>query len=282
MDNRDEIAEHYNQAKGISVVGRNLSKIINIRNMNNYIKSILINEFTKENAAVLDLGCGRGGDLRKYKNQNIKYYHGIDIAEKSIEAARERVQKLYPSFIVKFSAKDAYGTDWDLKQTFDVISCQFSFHYAFKTKEIFENTVKNISGHLNKNGSFIATIPNTNVVLGRYGRYGNNYGNQFYRIEFLEKYEDIVKKSELFGVGYNFYLEEAIDNCIEYLIDIKAMIKMFEKYGLKMVLYQDFLQFYNSLCGKYQDLHEIIIKKRLSIDEQKVIELYSVIVFEKL
>lgn len=65
MDN-EQVATHYNDRQQETRRSRNLSPIICMRNFNNWLKSVLINLHTRPGYSVLDLCCGKGGDLRKW------------------------------------------------------------------------------------------------------------------------------------------------------------------------------------------------------------------------
>lgn len=79
-DNHTKIvASHYNsiEEKGLDV--RNKSKILYMRNFNNWVKSMLINEYLSKIKSNLQLGaplrvmdmcCGKGGDLYKWQKGN--------------------------------------------------------------------------------------------------------------------------------------------------------------------------------------------------------------------
>ena len=43
---------------------------------------------------ILDLGCGKGGDLLKWQKDMVSHYVGADIADTSVEQARERFTKM--------------------------------------------------------------------------------------------------------------------------------------------------------------------------------------------
>ena len=76
------VASHYNNLEEKGKESRKDSRIFHMRNFNNFIKSILIQEFCdkiKQNKPrhredysrsdrfnVLDIGCGKGGDLLKW------------------------------------------------------------------------------------------------------------------------------------------------------------------------------------------------------------------------
>ena len=93
------------------------SQIKGLRAMNNWIKSCIIQKFSPnpslaaaarergdmqyggeadERLYVLDVGCGKGGDLRKWKlaPQEVGIYVGVDTAEVSVAQARDRYESM--------------------------------------------------------------------------------------------------------------------------------------------------------------------------------------------
>ena len=130
------------------------SRIKGLRSFNNWIKSTIIQKFspnenftpggTEKNRwadgidghggqntgiLVLDIGCGKGGDLMKWQQapQPVELYVGVDPAEVSIEQARERYAQMRGGggrggrqgrggrpqriFRAEFFAKDGFG-EW--------------------------------------------------------------------------------------------------------------------------------------------------------------------------
>ncbi|KAH0617836.1 hypothetical protein JD844_016468 [Phrynosoma platyrhinos] len=73
----EAVAAHYNKLEEVGLEQRSMSRIFHLRNFNNWIKSVLIGEFLdrvrrrKQNITVLDLGCGKGGDLLKWRKGRI-------------------------------------------------------------------------------------------------------------------------------------------------------------------------------------------------------------------
>jgi len=64
----------------------------------------LISKFTPEYAVVLELACGKGGDLIKYGRINISQWIGLDISDQSIQEAKCLVfllRKLSMKFLLK-------------------------------------------------------------------------------------------------------------------------------------------------------------------------------------
>lgn len=75
----DHVANHYNGVPNINIKERTNSRIFYLRNFNNWIKSMLIGDTLERlrnegcpSAVVLDLCCGKGGDLLKWKIGDIK------------------------------------------------------------------------------------------------------------------------------------------------------------------------------------------------------------------
>lgn len=194
---------------------RQESPIIGLKNFNNWIKSVLFANFCHAALAsspiiqrprpgakkalitrgkVLDMGCGKGGDLNKWAKAQICEYVGlgelpscqyqvlqltcqpsllIDVASVSIEQARQRYESFRgPRFNATFATCDCYSVsistalDPDrLSAPFDVVSMQFCMHYAFETEERARCMLDNVSRWLRPGGVFVGTIPNSGQLL---------------------------------------------------------------------------------------------------------------------
>jgi hypothetical protein len=60
----------------------------------NLIKTRLIQRFAGGADKLLDLACGRGGDLHKWMRSKIKYARGYDIAEREVRGPQVQVLEL--------------------------------------------------------------------------------------------------------------------------------------------------------------------------------------------
>lgn len=77
------VAHHYNARPDQGIAGRRTSKIIRLRSFNNWVKMTLIRRFAASckdaqtgQFRVLDLGCGKGGDLHKWGSVDVTSYVG--------------------------------------------------------------------------------------------------------------------------------------------------------------------------------------------------------------
>ena len=274
-EHKIEIKEHYNSIKDKGLGGRSQSKAINIRNTNNFIKACLIRMYVKRGDSVLDLGCGKGGDLLKYEKAGIRVYHGVDIADVSINDAKLRLDSMKKSFKASFSVGDAYGQYMDLGMQFDLISSQFSFHYAFSDSLLFDIALQNVERHLKPGGFFIATVPSKDVILQRH-RQGRLH-NEFYKIELdtdTKMPPEAVKE-------YRFTLIDSVNNCIEYFVDFDRMVEGFQKLKIDLISRKGFIDFYEAECDKNLELLKRMNLCKLKSEEAEVVGIYEVIVFRK-
>ncbi|KAL6178748.1 hypothetical protein ACLB2K_050266 [Fragaria x ananassa] len=92
---------------------REASPVFHLRKLNNWIKSVLIQLYARPRDVVLDLACGKGGDLIKWDKAGIGYYVGIDIAEGSSEDFRARYNGTKFTFPICLICKDCYDVGLD-------------------------------------------------------------------------------------------------------------------------------------------------------------------------
>ncbi len=209
---QDVVRQHYN---AVPQRGRDWrktdSRIKGLRAFNNWVKSTIIHKFSPNDGPderplrVLDIGCGKGGDLGKWQQapQPVELYVGIDPAEVSIDQARERYSEMRSrgggrggrggfrggrpqrTFDAEFIAQDAFGQSignipiirdvgfdpaggsrWG-GGGFDVVSIMFCMHYAFESEAKTRGMLQNVAGSLKKGGRFLGTIPNSDVIRSR-------------------------------------------------------------------------------------------------------------------
>ncbi|KAF0326005.1 mRNA cap methyltransferase [Colletotrichum asianum] len=211
----DVVTQHYNSVPERGRDWRRTdSKIKGLRAFNNWIKSCIIQKFspdedhtpgsreqgvtTENQLLVLDIGCGKGGDLGKWQQapQPVELYVGLDPADISIDQARERYRQMASRggggrggrggyrrsprlFEARFQVKDCYGESVEdieivrqvgfdtnplSRRGFDVVSMMFCMHYAFETEQKARMMLRNVAGSLKKGGRLIGCIPNSDVL----------------------------------------------------------------------------------------------------------------------
>lgn len=198
----DVVKQHYNQVPERGREWRNTgSKITGLRKYNNWVKSSTIQKFigNERNLKILDIGCGKGGDLQKwFASRKIELYVGADPADVSITQARSRYEEMRRKlrrnqriFHAEFYTKDCFG-EWlgdipiikdvgidpgvgpgnAISQRwggggFDMVTMMFCMHYAFESEEKARGMLRNVAGSLKKGGRFIGCIPNSDVLSAK-------------------------------------------------------------------------------------------------------------------
>lgn len=243
-----KVADHYSARTNQTLEEREASPIIHLKKLNNWIKSVLIQLYTKRGDVVLDLACGKGGDLIKWDKAKISYYVGIDIAEGSIEDCRTRYngeadhhqRRKKFSFPARLICGDCFEVQLDRAladdMPFDIISCQFAMHYSWSTEARARRALANVSALLRPGGIFIGTMPDANVIIKKLREAkGLGFGNSVYSIEFSEEYsEKKFRPSNPFGIKYKFHLQDAVD-CPEWIVPFHVFKEIAEEYDLELV-----------------------------------------------
>ncbi|KTW26948.1 hypothetical protein T552_02437 [Pneumocystis carinii B80] len=243
----DVVRQYYNERPEVGKKRRERSPIIGLKNFNNWVKSALIRKFTKEfpkdiYLVVLDIGCGKGGDLLKWSKAGIAGYIGIDSAEVSIMQARERFRKMKNlNFVAKFYVLDCYMYSLETilppdERKFDIVSMQFCMHYAFETEEKCHQMLSNVSKSLLRGGKFIGTIPNSDFIIEKIKKLKNGekgWRNSIYRVEFISPLTCEFRPP--FGHRYSFYLEDAVTDIPEYVVPFEAFRALALDYDLEML-----------------------------------------------
>lgn len=212
----DMVSAHYNAVPERGREWRKTdSQIKGLRSLNNWVKSTVIQKFSQpdiptQNLLVLDMGCGKGGDLMKWQSapQCPRLYVGVDPADISIKQASDRYQEMQKRrrnargrpqrlFEAHFYAQDAFGESLEKLPTvrevgfdpragpdaqgnitgrfstggFDVVSMMFCLHYSFETEEKAKGMLKNVAGALKKGGRFLGVMPNSDVISSKVEEY---------------------------------------------------------------------------------------------------------------
>ncbi|KAF5461043.1 hypothetical protein F2P56_020870 [Juglans regia] len=299
-----KVADHYSARTNQTLEERENSPIIHLKKLNNWIKSVLIQLYARQGGAVLDLACGKGGDLIKWDKAKIGYYVGVDIAEGSMEDCRTRYngdadhhqRRNKFTFPARLICGDCYEIHLDKvladDAPFDICSCQFALHYSWSTEARARRALANISSLLRPGGTLIGTMPDANVIIKKLREAeGLDFGNSVYWIHFDEEFsEKKFKSSKPFGIKYKFHLEDAVD-CPEWIVPFHVFKSLAEEYDLELVFAKNSHEFVHEYIKKseYVDLMRRLgalgdgnqDQSTLSQDEWEVAYLYLAFVLKK-
>lgn len=252
-----------------------------MRNFHNWIKSILIYtyvnsmyEINNKQLSVLDIGCGRGGDLMKFYYGKADFYVGIDIDNNGlispVDGALSRynqLRKTHPNFprmffihadggvplnyedqlkglggmseknkelMIKFFSKE------DSQRTkFDRLNCQFVIHYFFANQTIWDNFVQNVNNYLKPGGYFMITTFDADRIISLLEN--KNQFSAFYTNTAGEQKVlfEVVKKYTDITKGDNVGVGVAID--FHNALDFQEGVYVTEYLVQKKFLEEEFL-----------------------------------------
>ncbi|CAJ1988706.1 RNA capping enzyme nuclear [Leishmania donovani] len=296
-----------------------------LRRFNNWVKSVLLTTMAAAirrtlkplaKLHVLDLCCGRGGDLLKWQHIRPAFLFMTDASVECVAEAAARYstsegqsvkvangkQKGFPAFFAVHDAFDAAsGLREDLlkRGPFQLTSCQFSMHYGCRSKESMRYFVKAIADSLVPHGRFVGTTVSDVELLYRAKEHGAEFGNDVYGVRFGAEAFAQLQSANFepaalsFGVPYTATVERSVKDMTEYVVPWDAFVALCAEHQLKLVLEDNFIHYYgqhkDTEAGKAMTLEQRrkrhndggVVDCPLSPSEQAAVGLYRLFVFEK-
>jgi ubiquinone/menaquinone biosynthesis C-methylase UbiE len=244
-----------------SVTCRKQSIFINLRNHHNAIKSYLVKKALVETSSeikseinswsesteclILDLACGRGGDLNKWSGSTINFdsasYTGIDINIDLLNEAKNRYNKAnYKNLKCQFHLKDLSREIYVGSELCDIVSCQFAMHYFYKSIETWNIFMETVKRNIKQNGVFITCCFDGNKV---FDYLGSNTSHSEFSIKPISWNTNLgieTVKSKIYGIPINVSLNGDAgvilnqDTC-EYLIFADDFTRWMQQHGFYII-----------------------------------------------
>ena len=225
------------------------SYFFNIRRFHNNVKRQLYDKYTKNIDKLLDLACGKGGDLDKWVSNNIKHIIGYDINEKSIMEAQRRVTEYRnpTNTKVEVYVKDLSRNVIEGDKDCDVVTSMFAFHYFFESEETFNTIMKTIDNNLKMNGYFIGTMFDGELISNLVKETEQFELVDDDKVRFRIKSYGKLSKS-LFGNKLSVFLNETVldEPMDEYVVYFDLFVNEMRKRGYELVESKVFNEEYNT------------------------------------
>ena len=246
-----------------------------VRQYHNWIKSNMIYTYCNKEyedgtkLTVLDIGCGRGGDIQKFYYPSIKYSIGFDPSYEGLIQYRQRYngilknKRKYPDvpqmdvvlgnavIPLDFDSQNAYFNrmtqqDKEIYETyfndsghkFDRINCQFSLHYYLESDETFNIFCDNINKTLISGGYMMITCFDGQLINNLFQesdfyerKYTDMFGNEKTFFSIRKQYTDVP---DVFNTGYKIDVYNSMINedgvtYPEFLVDPAFLIQQFRE-----------------------------------------------------
>jgi SAM-dependent methyltransferase len=217
-----------------------------LRQLHNQCKKDLIKQWVLPGNSVLDCGCGRGGDVWKWKSVGARVF-AIDPDDSVIPEAQERarVAKVPVFFLGRGDIRHAAFAG-----PYDVVCYNFSVHYIV---DCWEESLKGISAALNPGGILIGITPEkarAEYMADNHGHFEDEYGN------FFDIYQGGRRMMVKLGDG-PFYAEGPRD---EPLLDANAFRQALETKGFELLVWEPMIPVPNGLIS---DLYSTFVFKKV-------------------
>lgn len=250
---------------------RNKVTLFNARRFNNYVKSNIIKKYSKKAYTLLDLACGKGGDLYKWIDSNITYVKGYDLDLESINEAKSRYnnsikdENMTKNYIFRFEQADlgntiikpelknliseTNGPEY-LSDKFDLVSSFFAIHYFFKTEKTLMYFIKNIINNIKDYGYFMMTTF-SDIRLKELN----------YTVDtdsFKIKNVNTSDKNNLFGNTISVWIKDSVldKEREEYIVPLDYLVGKLNEYGIELVETGNFTDFYADWKSKRNFLND--------------------------
>lgn len=261
----DAITQHASATFGTRDARQKL-RTFPLRQYNNAVKRRLLEGVAKNcvtsRPRVLDVCCGRGGDILKYEQALLaSFVKFVDVSPEAVAESRRRFMTMRDQgqvgFDAEFTVQDCFASDFAdslQPQTFDVVVCNFALHYAFASKDRVDNVLSAMYRALAPGGYFVATFPSSTAIRDRATAFGRHktwkaFGNSYMRVEFEEELQTRYHQLGGYGLRYHFSLEDAIDNCPEFLVPETLLIAQLEAHGFSRLFAMGFMTVAAQLPG---------------------------------
>ena len=239
----------------------------NLRLFNNITKYYLyenISNLYKNNTGIndlrlLDLGSGRGGDLSKYIKSEIKKVTAVDLDKVNITQMNKRYMEMDEinkknlkleifhgdfskllnngdsSKNVNAKSRDDLISKYEQEgfYNYNLVSSQFSIHYAFKDEISVRGFIHNVFNNLRIGGYFFGTTFDGKVIFDKLknnneiiGSYNENESNILYKIEKKYDNKDFLKYGQKIDFTFKNISSEPIS---EYLVNFDYLVNVLKE-----------------------------------------------------
>lgn len=295
-----------------------------VRNMELWVRHVLIKTFVNEGDKVCEVFCGKGADIGKYKRAKVGKYVGVDYMEQALDEAKKKWKssqdhlpgvsgEFFHIDIMKHNIKDR------VDGSFDVVSCAGRLDYAFANKLKALNFISNISKVLQPKGFFFGFMIDSSTVWtkaqpqvqrkeeesGIVAQSADNIHlkvpSHLYRVDFLRGEKKSSEKSSsnnsstgVVAVGNTIFQAYGSKYSINYvdgtshshfMVHLPTLIKLAEKYGLRLLHCSNFLDFFNENKLAYKDSLQTMgvlgSTDSLQLKQLDLIECFTTFVFQK-
>jgi trans-aconitate methyltransferase len=129
-------------------------------------KRELVETYVGRYDSVIDIGCGRGGDLAKLAHRQVSTYTGVDSSPMALEEACSRAVNLKMNVSLGLLDVTKHEAGVVAPQS-NVGICMFALHYFVETEESTERLARFLKLHLKPSAKFVGICPDAREIRHR-------------------------------------------------------------------------------------------------------------------
>ena len=260
-----------------------------VKQCHQLMKNFIINKYSSNINILVDIGSGRGHDMKAWNDANIKTIIGLEPSESSYLSALRKLKVSNITYLRAVGNKlwkngDAALDDKAKSELIkikdaDRIHMFWTIHYCIDTKKDFRNLYTNINNTLKTNSKVIILLMNGELIHKLLNKYNGIIKVIFQGevIFYIKAYYDYASKIlSPYGNKIGVFLLGAYGlnkEIIENIVSIKFLCKYFNKHNYNTELCQNFI--------KFSKINNIDCINNLT-DTQKIISLfYNILIFNK-
>lgn len=217
------VKNHYDAVGTTTKKSRASGELFELKKFHNHVKRTLLKEYASNAERLLDLACGRGGDLQKWHDCSVEFVKGVDVSPKEIQEARARYAQLKTGMVCSFEVVDLLDNTFRQAPVYDVVTAMFCIHYFCESPDTLETFLRLVTSCLKPGGYFVGCCLDGSLVK-------TFPGSEYVTIEFLDDNKMLFALRDT----VTFATAESRGS-VEYLVDVDTVQKVAANVGLECV-----------------------------------------------
>lgn len=279
VDARGNALDLYGAVRSTSLKERSQGPSAPLKRFHNAVKRSLINSFAHGAYALLDLACGRGGDVRKWIDASVGTVTAVDLCPVSIEEAKRRALGLQHTTEYDFQVCTTLGSHVErFGDGFTCVTCMFALHYFFETEAMARSLLETVSVNLHEGGYFCGVVADgarVQSVLGTTRVFSNAM------LDLQALWNEEPKDPKEFGSAYRCTIADTVTDgqgSVEYLVFENTLVSLAREYNLRPVTFYEL----DSCGGGDGPLFKQLHAKYDNADLSVATSLFAAFAFQKI
>jgi mRNA (guanine-N7-)-methyltransferase len=214
------VRDHYDAVQTTSKRDRARGDLFLLKKFHNHVKRSLLETYAAGADRLLDLACGRGGDLQKWHDCRVQFVKGVDMSSNEIQEARARYAAMKTSMVCSFEVVDLLDGTFRQAPCYDVVTAMFCIHYFCESTETLARFVDLVAKSLRPGGYFLGCCLDGSLVHDMHSEHVDIKRLEGRRILFALR--DTVTSAT-----------SASQGSVEYLVDLEELTSVARDAGLE-------------------------------------------------